>query len=318
MKVNFKHFKRFLASREQIAFETEFGFLRNPSKYKQEVSKKFYADFPFCHNIAYHVSLTGNPNLYVIDIDRRNLNESKKDASIIIGYLEPIFGPPIVKFSGNRGYHIIYKADKTIDVPTMLKLTKIIEKETETNLDKNIYRPNHLIRGFYSIHFKSKQRSYIVDKKFRKIEFKDELFDLNNWNEINLEPFQSKIKEIEIKTKESTQLTPEKTNETKKQKTKDTLRCSYPCISFLELKGTEKGKRHYAIFVLTTYLMNFLKLNNEEIIKRVLNFNRKCNPPEDEKTVEIQVKHILKKRYIMPSCSYLKSNGFCIKTEDMT
>lgn len=307
-------FKKFLNARNEIAFETNEYFIRRPSNTKRRIALEFFKTFP-ASNIAYHISLIGEPNLFFIDIENKDISSLHRLLNIIKSEANP---EPIIKLSGNRGVHLIWKVDDEITLKDMQKEAIRLKELSKTEIDIAIYSNNHLIRGIYSVHLKTQQFSYIVDKNLNRKPYDDNLFfNTDNYPIYTItHRYTMKEKMNEKIGKNSEKIGPEKkdynnhnnqNNNQNNNPKKDEFNCAYG----IEMTGVKEGERHDAIFFLTTFLKN-KGIPKDEIEKRIFAFNGRCDPPEKEETIKKQIEDILNHNYKTPSCEWIKNHGFCI------
>jgi len=316
----------FINSRTEIAFETEDYFIRKQSEIKKRLALRYYKEFPNCKDIACHVSLEGDPPIYVIDIDGKTLEESRKIASCVLEVIaRKNWKKPFIKFSGNRGYHLLWKCTPNITLFDMknetIKIVDELKEKTDIDIDKinkkidiMIYSKPRLFRMPYSVHIESKKYSHFVDDNFKKISFTNKLIDIENWNFAN-------IIHNKFEKKYSTRFHGDNItrNNYVKHKLGITSNSFIPnflpsCIKRIE-NGVEKGFRHNSLFVIVSYYNDVVRLSKLEIIKKALTFNEKCRPPESKRLVINQVLHIIDNNYRFPSCKWLKENGYCLKED---
>jgi len=146
-------------------------FLHDANKCKYWVSNGRFqgmTDFPDDSTNAlinaFYRSIEGNNHiLFVVDIDRNNLNDAFVDAQLIYAHNPDMWD--FVKFSGNRGFHLIQKIPlngRGYDYKLLKEKGKQIEDILGIEIDRGMFQRNRLIRG-YSINFKSGLCSIPVD-----------------------------------------------------------------------------------------------------------------------------------------------------------
>ena len=308
----FHYFFNFLKSRKEVAFETEEFFVRKPSEFKREIAKQFYNSFPHS-TIAYHISLEGEPPIFVLDLE----TNKPRHLRTLLDYLSlDGWKLPIVATSGNSGFHLFYKCHENITLRDMYHVANHLKKEVGIEIDTNIYRNNHLIRGIFSINHKFNScpkifyfLKFSIPVVVNNYHFEsiDRVFDLSTWNFAKIKnTTTSRVKHCDENftrdwaTPNGPQI-PEVTKKIKIDDIKDT-------IEWIIESGVERGLRHDAIFAITSTLLA-MDYDRNKIIQTVLDFNKRCRPPEYKHEVIKQVLHIIRKKYTPPSLNWLIRRG---------
>ncbi len=311
-----KNFKKFVRSRSEIAFETDEFFLRNRSYFKREIATLFYETFPYS-DIAYHISLDGFPNIYVIDLEDYRKSSLEKILKVL---KEDGQDEPLICTSGHSGYHLFYRADD-VWFDEMYRYSKRLMKKTKTSIDLSIYHPNHLIRGIYSINLKFKscpkflkifKYSIPIDSNFSPVPFDDEIFNLSDWSKFTYFEDQEPKDQVDvtIAKRYSRNRSQEVHHDVMEQRSRDVNKIKEDIKMIMEI-GVEQGLRHDALFSIITTL-KAMGLNKNEVIQKVLEFNRRCRPPEAKSVVILQVDQIWRKNYAPPSLNWLKERGLIL------
>jgi len=298
---------------------------------------------------------------FLIDIDSKYLDYSKISAQLLIQALEFHDVKSIgIKFSGNKGFHIIVPwksfpkevyGTKTKDMfpewPRLIcsYLNELIKKQLIERIsdlmhaDRKSYvkdfeapkqvmpdivlvSPRHLFRAPYSLHEKTSLSSIVLSKN------KISDFQINDANplKVQVKNFMPDAEEGEAselllqsidwgKAREQVGKRAEKGKKYEEIVIKDLSPNLYPpCISSI-LKGIKQDGRKRALFIIINFFRS-LKLAEEEIEKKIEEWNKKNYQPLKEGYVRSQLNwHSRQKPMLPPNCdkSHYKDLSICLK-----
>lgn len=287
---------------------------------------------------------------FLIDIDAPDLELSKIYASCVIDFLDVYQITPIVKYSGNMGFHIILPKEafpKTIlmngkDVPindtypyVPRKLAKHMDAQirdvfierankrgffnkeviAKVHIDSVLISSRHMIRAPYSLHEKSGLASVFINPKevlnFDKLWANPhKVIPIDPWKGYKTSSVDALLAEVDL-TEDVADYRPF----TGAQSSEVIGEEDFP-TSIKEILSTRRNDgRKRCEFILRSFL---LKTNwpIEQALSRVLEWNRTMNdPPIDEGYIRAQFKWNQKRRLMPPNYTSDFYSGLGITAE---
>ena len=288
-------------------------------KYFQHISEIESFIEKYKHNFNIFVSLSTvkgksgkEKNMYrrrvlFFDFDRKSFPEytSVEDFSKHIKSRKPELFNHVIVDSGN-GFHFYVAIKESKNPKRVANANRILSEIVGADIKATL--STQIVRVPTSLNLKDKDNKKSVSIVANNLESRPDMFRPYRLNQIEAIVENHKINQ-------------EIFNKAPKTPPKEYTKSSgFFCVEAMLHQGVEEGERNFALGRIVNYLRDIRGWQKENVLREVLDWNKKCKPSKDERIVKQDFENYWEKHYKLLGCSLINQEDqqilykYCDKT----